>query len=205
MASTYRSQKIGIFVFYLLILSCNNQNNQPLELHTKGFDNNLKSGDIVCRLGNGFFSNRFKKYSVEEKIYSHVGVLENSNDSLFVYHAEASEFTGVGNVKREYLGSFLQDIDLYAFYRIDCSDSIKNKIVTNVKSYYDKDTKFDLDFNSVDDSEVYCTELLAHSINRAFNDSIITPNIIKRGERFYGVDDIYLHENFNLIYKYEKD
>ena len=201
MVSTYRSQKIVVFVFYLLILSCNNQKSHTLELQSNHFENNLKSGDIICRLGNGFFSNRFKKYSVKEKIYSHVGILENSNDSLFVYHAEASELTGVGNVKREHLGSFLKDIDLYAFYRIDCHDSIKKSIVTNAKNYYDKNTKFDLDFNSIDDSEVYCTELLAHSINRAFNDSIITPNIIKRGKRFYGIDDIYLHDNFELIFK----
>lgn len=136
------------------------------------------SGNLVCRLGNGYFSNYFKEYASTEKKFSHIGILSKENDTLFVYHSEASELTGVGFVKKELLNSFLDGIKTFDFYRLDFNDTINSQILEQVKRYYNLKTPFDLDFNNADDTKLYCSELIAVSINKSLKDSIIKPTLI---------------------------
>ncbi len=159
----------------------------------------LKSTYLVCRLGNGYFSNLFRKFASKEQKFSHIGILSIENDTVFVYHAEASELTGVGHVKREPLDSFLNEIKTYAFFKFNYSDSIKLKILDNVKNYYTKKTPFDVDFNSNDDSELYCTELIAVSVNRAVESNKITPSLGVQDKFLYTLDDIYLMDSVEKV------
>lgn len=197
MESSHAIKQISFF-FFLIFISCtNNKVDQD-----QSYDYNLfEQGDIICRLGNGFFSNQFKNYSKKEKIYSHVGIVDVSNDSVFVYHSEASELTGIGSVKREPLTLFLNKIDTWGVYRLKVQDSLKLKIVENANYYYERKTPFDMDFDLTDDTKLYCTEFVAVSVNKALNDSIIHPGIKMKNKMFYGIDDIYDLPISYLIHK----
>lgn len=189
------NQKNNIVLAILIILlgGCK----QPPKTNTNlvfSYANQLKTGDLVCRLGTGFFSQYFKEFASKEKKYSHIGILSIENDSVFVYHSEASELTGVGCVKRELLSSFLYDIKTYNFFNINLCDSIREKIVFNSKGYYSSRTPFDLDFNSFNDDELYCSELLAFSINKAMNREFIKPSLELNQKKLYALDDIYCNE-----------
>ncbi|MRT92087.1 YiiX/YebB-like N1pC/P60 family cysteine hydrolase [Ancylomarina sp. 16SWW S1-10-2] len=159
----------------------------------------LKTGNIVCRLGNGYFSKYFKEYASNEKKYSHIGILSVENDTVFVYHSEASELTGVGFVKREMLNDFLFEIKTYSFFNIKLNDTIIEKIVANSRQYYNFHTPFDLYFNSFNDDELYCSELLAFCINKATYSNLIRPSLELNHKMLYSLDDIYLNENIDEI------
>lgn len=190
--------KLLIIFISFLFLSCTNVNkNNTLE--TIPNQVKLTNGVLVCRLGNGFFSDYFRKYASKEKRFSHIGIISIENGEYFVYHTEASELTGVGFVKKESLISFLDGIKIYEFFEMKYSERTKSKILENVYNYYIHKTPFDLSFDSSNDSELYCTELIATSINNALNKEIILPTLILNGKKIFSLDDIYLNENVEKL------
>ncbi len=159
----------------------------------------LRTGMLVCRLGNGFFSDYFKKYASKEKKYSHIGIISIENDTIFVYHSEASELTGVGKVKREPLNSFLYKIEVFDFFELNYSNTTITKILGITKGYYSDNIPFDLDFNSSNDDELYCTELVANSINKGLDYLLIKPSLELNGNKIFSLDDIYLNKNVKKV------
>ncbi|TAJ11365.1 hypothetical protein DMA11_17140 [Marinilabiliaceae bacterium JC017] len=187
-----------------LILSCQtnptHKTREVLPFH------DFKNGDIICRLGNGYFSDYFRKCSKTETLYSHVGIAKIENDSIFVIHTEANELTGIGHVKKESISTFLKEVRNWGVYRIACHDSIKRRVVNKAMEYYKSKIPFDKNFDISSDDELYCAELVACCINQAFNNSkIICPDIEFARHMYYGIDNIYLFPLCNVIYKSIKD
>ena len=200
MESKYRygqiTKKVIVCFLTVFLLGCAEKPAQP-QIDQRIFEN----GDIICRLGNGVFSKWFKEASTREKIYSHAGIIKIENDSVFVIHAEASEFTGIGFVQKENIQTFLKGVQTWALFRLPVEDSIKNNIAENADFYFRRNTSFDLDFDSSCDEKVYCTQLIALAVNKALDDKLIKPNLILRGKHFYGVDDVYLLPQIETVYK----
>ena len=190
--------KILILAFSFFCVGCNSSNEK--QEFTLNIDQELLcTGDIICRLGNGYFSKYFREYASREKKYSHIGILSIENGVIYVYHSEASELTGVGLVKKETLNYFLSDINIYEFYRMNYSTSMISQITNKVKIYYQRKTPFDLDFDSSNDNELYCAELIAVSINSALKKVVIEPTLILNNQLLYGLDDIYLNKNILVL------
>lgn len=187
-----------IILLLLLFLGCKEPQKQE-SLRAIPNQNKIENGYIVCRLGNGYFSKHFKKFASQEMIYSHIGIVSKENNDIYVYHSEASELSGVGHVKKETISSFLEDIEIYDFFQLKYPDSTKIKIINKVKTYYSKKTPFDLNFDSYNDNEVYCTELIAISINKALKKEVIKPTLSVYGKKLYALDDIYLNENIKKV------
>lgn len=162
----------------------------------------LENGDLIYRHGNGFFSEYFKNTSEREQIYSHGGIILRNNDSIYVIHSEASEFTGIGGVKKEPINTFLEYVSTWGVYRLDTSETVRNEIVSVAKEYLDKNTPFDLEFNSEDDSKIYCTQLIAISVNRALDSTVIIPRNVFARNRYYAIDDTYLMPKTHPIVKF---
>lgn len=186
--------KNNIFLIFCLFISCNSSQNSKTK-ETILNSENLKNGTLVCRLGNGYFSNYFRKYASKEKKFSHIGIISKENNELYVYHSEASELTGVGFVKKEKIKTFLRDIKVFEFFEFNYNDSIKGEIISKINGYYLNKTPFDLNFDSENDNELYCTELIATSINKALNKKEIIPSLKLNGKNIYALDDIYLNKN----------
>ncbi len=155
--------------------------------------------------GNRFFSGYFKKFASKEQKYSHIGIISVENDTAYVYHTEASELSGVGFVKKEKLNCFLQGIDVFDFFEFDYPDSIKTEILNEVKMYCEKKTPFDLDFDNSSDRELYCTELIAVSVNKTLGAETMKPSLLLNGRKLYALDDIYLNERVTKIQFSDKD
>lgn len=190
--------RLYLILLIFLVFSC-----KPTQQKTENIDNidaeKLVSSNLVLRLGNGFFSNYFKKYASSEKKFSHIGIISKENDSIFVYHSEASEFTGIGCVKRESLTSFLNGIETFDFYKLNFNETKNLEIVDQVKQYYKLKIPFDIDFDSSNDKKLYCTELIATSINKALEDIVIIPTLQLNNKKIYALDDIYLNKNVTKI------
>lgn len=176
---------------------------------TEEIDNNLsissikfENGDLIYRNGNGAISQFFKKTSLQEQHYSHGGIISISNDSIYVIHTEASEITHIGGAKKETINSFLKNITQWGLYRIDTTQAVKNKIVSEAMQYVEKETPFDFDFDSSTEDKVYCTQLLSLSINKAMGREIIkTQENASLHKKYYAVDDTYLMPNAICIYR----
>ncbi len=154
------------------------------------YDDSLRSGDLVCRLGDGFFSDVFRRYSGGDERFSHIGVLHCEDSLLFVVHAEASELTGVGSVRMDPLCDFLDHSLDHQFFRV-VSDTLRWRIDSFACAYYAAHTPFDLSFDLSSDSALYCTELVAACINRSAGDaSLVQAYALRSGFGYYRIDDI---------------
>lgn len=150
----------------------------------------MRSGDLVCRLGNGYFSGIFRRFSGDSERFSHVGVLHREGDSCFVIHADADELSGVGEVRKESLREYLRGAHDHLFARITV-DSIRLGVDSLSLRYFDEGTPFDTRFDLSNDSALYCTELVAVVINKsAHNASLVPPYALREGFSYYRVDDI---------------
>ena len=150
----------------------------------------MRSGDLVCRLGNGYFSGIFRRFSGDSERFSHIGVFHREGDSCFVIHADADELTGVGSVRRERLSEFLRGSHDHQFYRFTI-DSIRSGVDSLALAYFARGVPFDTDFDLSSDSSLYCTELVAVAINGAAqNDTVVSPFSLTKTFRYYRIDDI---------------
>lgn len=156
---------------------------------------------LIFRLGDGYFSDIFRRVSSREKRFSHSGILHRADERYKVYHIEANEFTGKGIVRDEPLESFIDHSREWALYAINAPDSMKAEIVKQARIFFESEIPFDLDFDLASDDKLYCSELVAKSINNAFGEELITPGLHIAGRYFYGLDDIYNHELFQCLYE----
>ena len=147
------------------------------------------SGDIICRLGNGYFSNLFRLNAGDAKRFSHIGLIQKQNDSIYVYHTEASELNGVGGVCKHTLDVFLEEAEDYAVYRYASDTTVTHKIVAQALYYFNANVPFDLAFDLSSDSTLYCSEYIANCINLTTAENQITPST-KGGYKLYLLDDI---------------
>lgn len=177
-----------IWLPFCLLLSCSRGEKPSVNQHLDV--SALRQASLVCRAGNGFFSGFFRRYGSQAQRYSHIGILSIEQGQAFVYHAEASELTGVGSVRREPLSIFLDGIKTYAFYDMPYDSSAKENILDTVKAYHHRHTPFDLNFDNANDKEVYCTELIAVAINKVMKQAVILPSVHLHDRVLYGLDDV---------------
>jgi len=201
MVSKYGIKKIKFLLFYIFIFSFIHSDFKPKKIESLAKFNKyyfLENGDLVCRLGNGYFSDFFKKYASKDKIYSHIGIIVLEKNIPYVIHSEASEFTGVGGIKKESIDVFLEGIQTYSFFKMNISQVEKNQIISKSNYYLNKHTKFDLNFDTNDDSEMYCTEFVAKCINQGMGKNIIQPTLKINDKYLFGLDDIYNNDIISI-------
>ncbi len=190
--------KIVLLSLPLILVSCQRKENlSENEYDLKEFQN----GDIIYRHGHGFFSDYFRKSSNREQLYSHAGIVAVDSNKVYVIHSEASELTGVGGVRKESLNVFLKDISTWAVYRLDTTQTVRDSIVYTATEYLNKKIPFDVDFDNTTNDEVYCTELVALSINKATQHNLIKATGSIRNKPYYAIDDTYLIKEMSLIQK----
>lgn len=199
MVGQYGTSKINqcILSLFLLCISCtqvSKTKESEIEILVP-----LKSGDLIVRQGTGYFSDLFRQMGSRDKKYSHIGIISKEQDSLFVYHIEADEFTGEGFALREQVSSFINKAKTYTFFENQMDSIARNAMLNKAKEYVQLKVKFDLNFNAEDDDKLYCTELVAKSINYGLDSVYITPTTSLKGRLFYGLDDIYSKDVFKEI------
>jgi len=159
---------------------------------------NVKNGDIICRLGDRLWSQYFKDISIEDKRYSHMGIIRINNNQITVIHAEGTTKAGKDFVKEESLNDFIKIARAIGVYRINDIDD-GNKIATLALEYLN--LPFDWQFDMQDNSKIYCTELLYVILKRALPTIELKTIYIKElGKDIIPLDAISNSNYFSEIY-----
>jgi len=161
----------------------------------------LKDGDIICRLGDRFWSQIFKDFSIDDKRFSHIGIIRINNDRITVIHAEGTTKPGKDFVKEELLDDFLKIAVTAGIYRIIDFDG--NKISGMAMEYIG--VPFDWKFDMSDASELYCTELLYVILRQLMPTFEFNTTYVKElGKDIIPIDSISNSEYFSEIYFVKK-
>jgi hypothetical protein len=158
----------------------------------------VKEGDIICRLGDRLWSQYFRDISIEDKRYSHMGIIQINNNQVTVIHAEGTTKTGRDFVKEERLNDFIKAARSIGIYRINNFDN-GNKIANLAIEYLN--TPFDWQFDMNNDTKIYCTELLYVILKRVLPETKLKTIYIKElGKDIIPLDAISNSEYFSEIY-----
>lgn len=184
-----------LFTFHFYLLPAwGVDKNGFLKLETGRVD----SGDIICRFGNGIWSNYFKNVSSEEKRFSHIGIIfVDEKSTPWVIHASANDYSGVGRVAKDPLKQFIAKAEEFAIYRIEGDEDVGPRIAREALGFLDR--PFDSAFDLSTEDRVYCSELIYLCVNRSAKSKIIRPFNYK-GYQVVAIDNCYKHPNATLIY-----
>ncbi len=155
----------------------------------------IESGDIITRTGNDFSSQSLKTLNRKDKTFSHCGIANMENDSLFIYHAIGGEWNPNQKIKRESFEAFTNPAEnnLMGIYRFTFLKETKQHLLKIIQQSYMSDILFDMDFDLKTDDKMYCSEFVYKSISRASGNKIIFNHSFINNFEFVGVDDITQH------------
>jgi hypothetical protein len=193
---------IGIGIFLILILSVFvfilMPRGKPVILHeTNTLYEIVEDGDIICRLGDRFWSQLFKDLSTKDKRYSHMGIIRVNNGLITVIHAEGDTGHGKDFVHEVTLEEFIKIARAIGIYRINDVD--RSKISGLAIEYMG--IPFDWQFDMNDESKLYCTELLYVILKRIKPVLELNTAFIKElGNDIISLEAISNSEHFSEIY-----
>jgi hypothetical protein len=193
---------IGIFVFMILILLffifIMMPIGKPIKVQQSDkIANIVKDGDVICRLGDRFWSQFFKDVSVVDRRYSHTGIIHINNGIITVINAEGDTGHGRDFVNEITLENFLKIARTVGIYRIRNIDG--NQISKLAMEYIG--VPFDWQFDLCDESKLYCTELLYVLLKRLSPNLKLNTIYIKEIDKeIIPLEAISMSEHFSEIY-----
>ena len=174
----------------LFLVSCTKET----QVHQVIIDQPIENGDIVLRREDGFVSTLFSSYASKAGVFSHVGIVaKDSVGSIGVIHCEMEETKEPSSVRIESIENFLALADTFAVYRLEYPLEVRDEVVNKAMVRNARGARFDFDFDNSTDSLLYCTELIAKSINDALGDSLILPTTIFLEKPCFSLDDLTTH------------
>ena len=184
-----RCQKI-IWIFLLFLVSCSDDTKTPRVI----INQTIENGDIVLRREEGFVSALFSSYASKAGVFSHIGIaVVDSDGEISVLHCEMEETKEPSSVRIESIDNFLALADTFAVYRLEYPLEVRDEVVNKAMVRNARGARFDFDFDNTTDSLLYCTELVAKSINDALGDSVIQPTTIFLEKPCFSLDDLTTH------------
>jgi hypothetical protein len=161
----------------------------------------IRSGDIIFRNGMDEVSAAARSFNRTDTSFSHCGIVQVENDTVFVYHALGGSYNPSQRLRRDAIDSFCTPLecDKFAVYRYALQPQQNDSLTAIVSRYYRAGLKFDMYFNYKTDNTMYCSEFVFKCLNRSLSDSL-TP-YLRLSDGYFDVtpDDIFLNPNSRLI------
>lgn len=184
-----RCQKI-IWIFLLFLVSCSDDTKTPRVI----INQTIENGDIVLRREDGFVSTMFSTVASTDGVFSHIGIaVVDSVGEISVLHCEMEETKEPSSVRIESIENFLALADTFAVYRLEYPLEVRDEVVNKALMRYARGARFDFDFDNTTDSLLYCTELVAKSINDALGDDLVKPTKMVLEKTCFSLDDLTKH------------
>ncbi|HOZ97771.1 MAG TPA: YiiX/YebB-like N1pC/P60 family cysteine hydrolase [Niabella sp.] len=164
----------------------------------------LQDGDIIFRNGKDAVSEAARGFNRKDKSYSHCGIIQIENDSVFVYHAIGGVYNPSQKLLRQTLEAFCnpEEVDKVAVYRYKLN-LVQQKFLKNIiDEYYSSGLPFDMFFNFSTDDKMYCSEFVYKSLNRAM-DNTLKKHLHNLALPLYvSIDDLYLNGTAQMVTKF---
>jgi Permuted papain-like amidase enzyme, YaeF/YiiX, C92 family len=161
----------------------------------------IQTGDVIFRNGNDDVSRAARSMNRKDTSFSHCGLVQIENDTIFVYHAIGGVYNPDQRLRRDPIDSFCTPAENTAFgvYRYNLNDVQVSRLGALVRQQYRAGLKFDLFFNFESDDVMYCSEFVFKSLNRSADGAFT--RYVRLDTMPFGVttDDIYLNENCRLV------
>lgn len=162
----------------------------------------LKNGDLILRNGKGMVSHWFRRMSLHDQQFSHAGLIDIVNNTVFVLHAY-QESNPSGLIK-ETLDQFINPdlCDKYAIYRYELNNHQRETVHENMLKDLKNEIPFDDAFELNNGKAVYCTEWIHDCLNKSMNDSNYIPKSVVKDFSFISPDNLYLNSHaYKLLQK----
>jgi len=150
----------------------------------------IEVGDLVTRRGQGFWTQKFVDFSTREKRFSHVGIVVSNKIDVIIAHAEAGDFSGIGNVYLQNWKGFCKDARELAIFRYEGESSVREAIALEALKMVG--VPFDPFFDMQDTNKLYCTEMVRIAINNGAQTNVVGFTR-KHGLTMIAIDDVYAH------------
>ena len=133
----------------------------------------IQSADIILRLGYGVISESIAKLLNEEYKISHCGIIVPCDSCLYNYkviHSVSSSLSPINGVQDDCLEHFIRNsqpnsIIITRYKNLDSLDILNLIYWSNY--FLDRQIPFDHNFDIVDSSSFYCSELIHYIFKKA--------------------------------------
>jgi hypothetical protein len=151
----------------------------------------LQEGDIVLRAGNDVTSNMLRQLNLKDKRFSHCGIVFSESGAWWVYHSIGSESAPDQAIKKEPLMHYWNPEDNLAigYAHLHISRQERTKLLHTADSLYRLQIPFDMQFDLKSDDRMYCTEMVAKSIQWSIPEAHLQPTDTL-GRQYWAVDNI---------------
>lgn len=171
-------------------MSCSDDTKTPRVIINQSVEN----GDIVLRREDGFVSTMFSTVASTGGVFSHIGIaVVDSDGGISVLHCEMEETKEPSSVRIESIENFLALADTFAVYRLEYPLEVRDEVINKALMRYARGARFDFDFDNTTDSLLYCTELVAKSINDALGEDLVKPTKVVLKKTGFSLDDLTKH------------
>jgi len=138
---------------------------QPIQDENPGVE--ARHGDLIFRQGKGVWSPYFAGVNSSTG-FSHVGVVIQASDGLYVLHADADDLSQVGGVQQTPLSQFMAESLTVKVKANHMPEPMKQSFVRQLQLMFEQHLAFDGNFEIHDNgAKVYCTEYLWLAAQRA--------------------------------------
>ncbi|WP_460758992.1 C40 family peptidase [Niabella terrae] len=186
--------RLGGCLFLLCLLACGTRQQHLVQETISRARTIVRSGDLIVRSGRDEVSQTARDFNRVEKIYSHCGVVQVEQDSVFVYHAMGGRENPSRALMRQDLQTFCSPEQGrgFAIYRYPLTPRQSLRLSGLVQESYRQRLLFDWHFNFETDAEMYCSEFVFKCLNRALAGQL--QQVVDRQVPpvYISIDDLYL-------------
>ena len=129
----------------------------------------INEGDIIFRGGTDIESAIIREFSYKDKLFSHCGIVTKQNDTLFITHILGGTTNPAGKILNQSVSDFFKypDNECAGVYDINITKNELALLCKYINSLKAKNITFDLKFNLLDKSKLYCSEFLIDGLKYA--------------------------------------
>lgn len=163
----------------------------------------VKDGDLILRTGKDFISLTLRQFSVQNKTYSHSGIVRIIHGKIYVYNAIGGEDNPNARLRKDNFESFVnpEQNSGFAICQFQLTGEQHHRLDSIADKYYELRIKFDMKFDLKTDSAMYCAEFVYKVLNRATEDSSYIPVSHIGDFPYVAIDNLFLNRHTRVIYQ----
>jgi hypothetical protein len=161
----------------------------------------LRDGDLVVRTGADAISVMLRQMNLQDKTYSHCGIVMIEDGYPFVYHSIGGEDNPDERLRRDSAAFFFSPIynERMGIARLDLTSRQIEQLHAIVRRYYAARIPFDMDFDMATDDKLYCAEFVYKAIGECVGDPAYFEQSHVLDRSYVGVDNLTDERHAKII------